>query len=104
MKSEYVKGWIKLNSGKCVDARFHRDANRECARTKRCVCGFCKGVGQCGLADCHNAIPVAGEATPLGVVVEPGNICVSCEGQWAARMPGHRRSTFAKRDDVHGEA
>jgi hypothetical protein len=99
MKSEYVKGWIKLNNGKCVDALFHREAARECARAKRCVCGFCKGEGQCSLGDCHNTVPAAGEATPKGVVIKPGSICVSCEDALAARLPGHRRSTFAKQDE-----
>jgi hypothetical protein len=80
MKTKHLNGYIKLTSGKCVDAHMGSD---DCRRAGTCVDGFCKGTGQCEFGDCRNEVPANGS----------GNLCLSCSAYgWRAALPGLRAS------------
>jgi hypothetical protein len=78
----YYNGYIKLNNGKCVDAHLHES----CASAKACMCGFCKGVGQCQWGDCHDALPTNGAV---------GTLCLKHSEMGYGRFAGHRASVAA---------
>lgn len=80
MKRPYYNGWVLLND------RTTADAHLVCAERGSCVCGFCKGVGQCEWGDCHNRLPTVGS----------GTLCLDCTANGYARFPGHRPSVAVK--------
>lgn len=55
----------------------------ECTAAGICVCGFCKGEGQCQFGDCRNPLPAA----------DAGTLCLTCSASaWKVALPGHRAS------------
>jgi hypothetical protein len=78
----YFNGHIHLSDGRTVPAHLAED----CARAETCVCGFCKGQGQCEFGDCRNPLPAQ----------SAGTLCLPCSSiTWRAALPGHRASTAA---------
>jgi hypothetical protein len=76
----YYNGRITLTDGQHVQAHLIE----ECAPLGACLCGFCKGDGQCEYGDCRNPLPVMGSV---------GTLCLSCSAEpRRAALPGHRAS------------
>jgi hypothetical protein len=76
MKTRYWNGRIQLSTGKFVTAHLGTD---DCAKAGTCVCGFCKGEGQCKFGDCRGEI-----------VADGATLCPDCASfAWRASLPGH---------------
>lgn len=81
-----VAGYIRvpLTDGRWVTGR---SGVAECVKAGRCVCGFCKGEGQCDFGDCANPLPSA-------VTHKVGTLCLECsQHEWRFKLlRGHRPS------------
>lgn len=76
----WINGYVKLNDGTTVVAHL---TDRNCIAAGTCVCGFCKGNGQCEYGDCHNRLPLVGA----------GTLCLQCSASaFKAGLSGHRAS------------
>lgn len=74
--ARYWNGRIRLETGQSVAAHLHDS----CAAAGTCVCGFCKGNGQCQFGDCRGEI-----------VAEGATLCTHCSASpWKVALPGHR--------------